>query len=304
MKKDNIIKMVVLLLLLLVLPGILLGCSRRSRNISRSSNRLSSNRSAFKRSSSRGLPTETTLPSPTQSTEDQNGFSSVPETTPYSQEKEPLVYSDTRSAHYIPQAPEWTTLRFEWICQDNSGSAWMDVSVDKQMYAYYKSLDRFYGPENFYMYANDTCNQNLIKDIVSCIRDLASDLSYDDAAAAREIVKFVQDCIEYQYDIDTSGAAEYPRYPIETLYERQGDCEDTSILLAALLKEWGYEVGFLYLPNHLAVAIRAADDYESSAYYEIDGHKYLFIETTGSNWEIGAIPEDYKATSAQLYLIP
>lgn len=291
--KHTFLKTAVWLLLILTLPGLLWGCSRRSRDVGRSSNRFSS------RNSSSQVPSTATFPLPTQPlpSADSENF-----TEP--QVKEPLVYPDQRESNYTQQSPEWTTLSFEWECQDNYHHASMDVSVDKQMYAYYRNLPRYYGPENFYLYVNDSCNQEMIQSIVSSIRDLASDLSYDDAAAAREIVKFVQDCIEYQYDIDSSGEEEYPRYPIETLYERQGDCEDTSILLAALLKEWGYEVGFLYLPGHLAVSIRAADNYESSAYYEIDGHKYLFIETPGSNWEIGSIPEQFMTTGAQLYLIP
>ena len=129
-------------------------------------------------------------------------------------------------------------------------------------------------------------------------------LHYNDAAVAREIAKFVQDCIEYQYDSDTTGEDEYPRYPIETIYERQGDCEDTSILMAALLKEWGYEVGFLHLPGHIAVALRTADNYSNGDYYEINGHRYLYIESTGSGWNIGDIPDDCKGIGAQFYPIP
>lgn len=74
--------------------------------------------------------------------------------------------------------------------------------------------------------------------------------------------------------------------------------------MAALLKEWGYEVGFLHLPGHIAVAVRASDDYSSTAYYEINGHRYLYIESTGSGWKIGDIPNDYLETSVEFFPIP
>lgn len=119
--------------------------------------------------------------------------------------------------------------------------------------------------ENLHLYINDENNREIICSIADAMRDVADKLSYDDSAVAREIVKFVQDVIEYQYDSETTGQEEYPRYPIETLYERQGDCKDTSILMAALLKELGYEVGLLYLPGHAAVAIRTSDTYNATA---------------------------------------
>jgi len=220
-----------------------------------------------------------------------------------SSSKEPLIYSDTRVPQYVASNPQWETMRFEWTCQDGMSSAWVELTVDAQMYRYYHSLERYYGIENFAKYINDENNQAVIREVVSALRDVADDLYYDDAAVAREIAKFVQDCVEYQYDTDTAGQDEYPRYPIETLYERQGDCEDTSILMAALLKEWGYDVGFLHLPGHVAVAIRTADNYDGGAYYEIEGHRYLFIESTGSGWNIGDIPDEFMETGAEFYPI-
>ena len=56
-----------------------------------------------------------------------------------------------------------------------------------------------------------------------------------------------------------------PDIPSKHFMNGRGDCEDTSILMAALLKESGYEVGFLHLPGHLAVVLRTADDYTGGA---------------------------------------
>ena len=218
--------------------------------------------------------------------------------------KEPLIYTDDRVPQYSGANPQWEQLRFEWVTQDGAGSAWMTLNLDVEMYRYYRNLGRYMGVENLPKYINEANNQKVVQNVVAALRDVAEDLHYNDAAVAREIAKFVQDCIEYQYDSDTTGEDEYPRYPIETIYERQGDCEDTSILMAALLKEWGYEVGFLHLPGHIAVALRTADNYSSGDYYEINGHRYLYIESTGSGWNIGDIPDDCKGVGAQFYPIP
>ena len=215
-----------------------------------------------------------------------------------------LIYTDDRVPDYIATNPQWETVRFEWERQDNRGSMWIEISIDSEMYKHYRSLTRYHGVDNYHYYINDANNKAIISEIVSVIRDVADDLSYSDAAVAREVAKFVQDVIEYQYDSDTTGEDEYPRYPIETLYEGQGDCEDTSILMAALLKELGYEVGFLHIPGHVAVALRTSDNYSGGAYYEINGHRYLFIESTGSGWNIGDIPEEFQEAQATFYAIP
>lgn len=246
-------------------------------------------------------PRATEAPEPTVRTPEPT--INMPEPTTPS-EKEPLLYADSRVPHYTATNPAWETLRFEWVCQNGIASAWIELTLDAEMYRHYRNLERYYSVEELYLYVNDENNKAVIRNIVDGLRNVARDLAYDDAAVAREMAKFVQDCIEYQYDSSTTGKDEYPRYPIETIYERQGDCEDTSILMAALLKEWGYEVGFLHLPNHIAVAIRTSDDYEDGPYYEINGHRYLFIESTGSGWNIGDIPDDFKEVGASFYLIP
>ena len=216
---------------------------------------------------------------------------------------EGLIYTDDRIPNYSAANPIWETIHFEWESQDKRGTMQIDIAIDSEMYKYYRSLGRYYGIIDYPKYINDVNNKTIISEIVKVIRNVANNNSYSDAAVVREIAKFVQDAIEYQYDSDTAGEDEYPRYPIETLYERQGDCEDTSILMAALLKELGYEVGFLHLPGHLAVALRTSDNYSDGAYYEINGHRYLYIESTGSGWNIGDIPEDIQGQQATFYAI-
>ena len=61
---------------------------------------------------------------------------------------------------------------------------------------------------------------------------------------------FVQE-IPYEEEID----CEYPQYPIETLVNDKGDCEDKSILCASFLDLLGYNVSLLSLPNHMAVGV-------------------------------------------------
>ena len=81
------------------------------------------------------------------------------------------------------------------------------------------------------------------------------------------VMAFVQSLPD-TIDKGTTPYDEYPRYPVETLFARGGDCEDTPILVAALLDRLGYDVALLVLENaqHMAVGVSITDTYES--YYE------------------------------------
>ena len=119
---------------------------------------------------------------------------------------------------------------------------------------------------------------------------------------------FVQKCIKYDYNEYDSGK-EYWRYPLETLCNKKGDCEDTSILLAALIDAGGYEAGILLLPGHAMCAVTAATlvggPYENIRNSPVYGKDFYPIETTADTTEdgvIGVITDQYKDVYMHLYL--
>ncbi|HBK26513.1 MAG TPA: hypothetical protein DDY90_07340 [Clostridiales bacterium] len=293
-------------LLLTIILACLPGCGRRAganRRISIKSRRGSISAAETSPEYATEEPTDFSAETPPQYTVDQAYTAEVPAETADASSG-PLLYGDSRVPDYDPIDPQWETIRFDWECQNGVSTAWAEISVDANMYSYYRSLGRYYSVDMYYHYINDENNRALVQGLVDALRDVAKGLHYDAGAVAREIAMFVQSCIEYRSDMETAGQEDYPKYPIETLYERQGDCEDTSILMAAMLKEFGYEVGFLLLPSHVAVALRTTDDYQGSAYYQIGDKRYLYIESTTSGWKIGDIPEEYANVQAEFYLVP
>ena len=85
--------------------------------------------------------------------------------------------------------------------------------------------------------------------------------------------------LQYHDDFETTGCHEYPRYPIETLVDSGGDCEDKAILLASLLNLAGYDANLLLSSNHCAVGVLGSEDM-SGDYYLDKGRRYYFIEAT------------------------
>lgn len=125
------------------------------------------------------------------------------------------------------------------------------------------------------------------------------------------ILSFVQCCICYpayddshRADLVVYGQNEYFAYPLETLYYGMGDCEDTSILAAALYVASGYSAAMVLVPCHALVGV-AVDGYVVPTYNadlyeilegEVAGKTYYAGETTLHGFrELGVIAS-YKST--------
>ncbi|RDD53794.1 MAG: transglutaminase domain-containing protein [Candidatus Korarchaeota archaeon NZ13-K] len=68
------------------------------------------------------------------------------------------------------------------------------------------------------------------------------------------IASFVQH-LKYSLANEYSPTGDHPSYPVETLIEGGGDCEDLSMLLVSLLRESGFNSMLLIMPTHAAVAV-------------------------------------------------
>ncbi len=173
---------------------------------------------------------------------------------------------------------------------------------DKNMYEYYCTLERYYELEDYINYVLDEKNLEVVDTLVTFLKTCKMQAGYSDYEMVLEAINFVQKNITYVYDENTKGVVEYPRYPIETLYEGQGDCEDTSILLAAIIKELDYGVILIAYDDHMAVGIQG-EDTVFGKYYEYEGERYFYVETTAMGWTIGDVPEGYANRPAQVLII-
>lgn len=112
------------------------------------------------------------------------------------------------------------------------------------------------------------------------------------------ILSFVQQAIQYQAE-----EAEYPRFPLETLVDGMGDCEDFSILGAAILKCMGYEVGLVILPGHAALGVAGATGLPGT-YVEKNGLRYYYCEMTADGWKIGEMPKEHEGKRVEIFPVP
>ncbi len=199
-----------------------------------------------------------------------------------------------------------------------------ELKVDSKYYTDVRTsgIDRT-GSISIERYTTDSGTTLAVKDYIvvdKYIQSLADSLKtkYKDAFGAEpskeEYVKFaavfVNVCIAYDDD-EYSGNYEYWRYPLETLCEKKGDCEDTSILLAAILDAAGYDSGIILLPGHAMCAV-TADGITPSPLYPTKRSSSAYspsvefypVETTAilDDNIIGYIGEAYEHVYMHLYL--
>ncbi len=193
---------------------------------------------------------------------------------------------------FIEKTYEWTYWRFDEI-------AWTwSVRIPTSLYDDYRSRPR---PTtgDYTVYASDDGDREILADLGATLLDFAGQLGLDDYETVHFIANFVQQ-LEYASDIDTTGFDDYGRYPIETLVEDGGDCEDTAILLGKLMDTIGYDVVLVRLPEHMALGIRETDRFVGT-YYEYKGVRYFYLETTGTAGRIGMVPDEYAGQAAYIY---
>lgn len=205
------------------------------------------------------------------------------------------------------------TKSYSWTYDGNSYTA--SVSYD------YSEFEKYSGTTGASLTERETFDDLtsfiVVNDVVTSLEDqLAAKYTatYSTEASgqgyAEFILAFIQICYSYLYDQSLYGEAEYYAFPMETIQNGGGDCEDTSILCAALFEAAGYDAGVFLIPGHCIAAV-ALDSYTpgdvDSSYaksvaqfhYTYDGKTYYGCETTLDEnvYGVGWISSDYAIDS-------
>ena len=166
--------------------------------------------------------------------------------------------------------------------------AWtLDASISVERYRFFRTQPRLLGHTNYTGYVTDERDDDDLERLIGQLGTLAADAGFDAWQRLNFVIAFVQ-AIPY-----ASEDAEYPRYPLETLYEQRGDCEDLSILAAALLRAMGFDVILLAFVDegHMAIGVNVQPQTDGThAAYEWNQRLYYYVETTYPGWAIGQQP--------------
>jgi len=185
----------------------------------------------------------------------------------------------------IPQTFAWSYGGYNWT---------FTTAIQEDWYDYYRAKPRLPVASAGYITYNDPFIQRISKKILE-------EAKKDNLCEACLVSAFIQS-LPYISDVYT-GYDEYPKYPVETFFEKNGDCENTSYLTASIIRAMNIDTVLILLPGHMAVGVWA-DCNNSGTYYKLNERCYYYIETTGENWNLGDIPDNYRYTTATLVKIP
>jgi outer membrane murein-binding lipoprotein Lpp len=176
-----------------------------------------------------------------------------------------------------------------------------ELSIPLKTYLSYKEKPRITDTSKYTQMVTDSDADSLIDKLVRQIEDAALRYNFNKTDTIDLVGAFVQSLIFANNDV-TTPYDNYPRYPIETLWDQTADCEDTSILTAALLYRLQYSQVFFVFnqPKHVAIGVYVPAAVGSDG-WEYQGKRYIYLETTGENLTLGHAPSVYVALQPSIY---
>jgi hypothetical protein len=190
---------------------------------------------------------------------------------------------------------------FAW---NYNGKYWTwNLSIPQNLYDSYKAVPvstrTANGPAGYGFLT--TTEDYYLKILAQKLNETTTQQGYNSFDKVSFVLAFVQS-LPYTSDSVTTGVDEYPRFPLETLVDDGGDCEDTSILFATLTLSMGFGTVYINPTGHYAVGILGNN--LRGTYWthpENSNNTYYYCETTGDNFKIGQLPEEFLGLKAFIY---
>jgi hypothetical protein len=183
------------------------------------------------------------------------------------------------------------TESFSWSYDHIRYTLLVDIPLADYQYYVDDPIDRGLSSYNDDSLAAEyvTTQDATVMQIAQQMDQIATEQDMDDLDTIDCVLRFVQ-AINYTYDIDSVGVEEYWRFPVETLHDHTGDCEDKSFLFASIIEVMGYDAIIIIYEDHVAVGVACSN--APGTYYELSGVNYYYCETTAIGWNMGQIPDD------------
>ena len=188
---------------------------------------------------------------------------------------------------------------FSWEYNDRYYS--VDFTLNEGTYKHFKYKYEYCCLEDEdYLKYFDT-DSDYIDEVAQVLNSAAIEAGYTSMLGKAEFILSFVGTIPYVLDPD--GLGDHPKHPIETLWENEGDCEDSSALYASIMESLGYDtvlvileakaefgdswgghamVG-IYIPNHSGDHFTLEGDWKN--YYHAETTAWIDGETIlGGQW--------------------
>lgn len=189
--------------------------------------------------------------------------------------------------NFHPDGPDEPSTGYEKIC-------W----VSEREYQIFRKKARYPNRPlaEYARYIRDGIGAN-VKDLAYFFREKTQSAYLSPVQEVENVVSMVRS-IPYEFDHITRDVPDWANFPIETVYDMMGDCEDHAILAAAILHVLGHKVGLIHLEfsdsAHLALGY-ITEQRHGPFTVSHEGTRYAYIETVPSSPDerIGHISEHF-----------
>ena len=193
-----------------------------------------------------------------------------PHISPLSSDLSPII-----STHSYPFEKEIIT-----ITVPVSDAVYQGAKLtDKKVTIYGNISEEVWIADSYRSMVNDPAQEDLYRALTEEFKKIKDSKGLSDDEYLELITTYVQ---SLRYETLTDNPA---KFPVETVVDQSGDCDDKSMLLAGLLSREGYRVALLSFgtETHMALGV-AADD------FLYKNTTYTYVETT--NFSFVGIPAD------------
>ena len=204
-------------------------------------------------------------------------------------------YAYTRQSvvvpHIVPQSGQAAPVTATHTFLFENSTITVTVPVDAGVYEGARSTDKsvsIYGnvsestwvADSYLAMVNDSAQDPMYESLLTQFRKIRDDQKLTSDEYLELMAAYVQS-LTYETTPDNTA-----KYPVETVVDGAGDCDDKSLLLAGLLSREGYRVALLsFSPeSHMALGVES-----TASPYKDTGYAYL--ETTNLSY-VGVPPEE------------
>lgn len=196
-------------------------------------------------------------------------------------------HGDTASATFLLALSDPGDFARNYTWEYGGLQYYWDISIPKWLYHEYRQRPRgSWDARDYDEYVLDALDDVYMQGLGDAIEDAMGGDYYKTVECA---FNFVQAVITYIHD---PMGFEYPRYPIESLVDEIGDCEDSAILYAGLVRTLGY--------GALISAVDTDHDGEADHMMTLVPVDSSYFDSVTCPWGCDLVPWEYKG---QIYAL-
>jgi len=171
-------------------------------------------------------------------------------------EHEPSGPDDAEDADHYYRTFSWLFNEEPYLKTGRIHRFRLRLKIPRSIYDEYRNRSHdVASDEDYVRFANEELSDDVVNPLVARIRGIVEQNGFDALDEIHLVMAFTRS-IPYASDDEEYGR-EYPRYPVETLVEKRGDCEDHAILCGVLLHRLGHLACLAMTRSHAYLGVEA-----------------------------------------------